>query len=141
MPFNSNLIVTASQPMSKEDLKKKLIEQCQQRDLPYWNPSMEMRLGPCEAGIVRGWLDRVHGYGGCDGDTRERSSQPAPDLRGVIGRPPGVIGLTPGFFFSDAAEPPHFKLSTEASPQAADIPACGDHWEFRCCCSYPPAWS
>ena len=35
MPFNSNLIVTASQPTSKEDLKKKLIEQCQQRDLPY----------------------------------------------------------------------------------------------------------
>jgi TldD protein len=35
VPFNSNLIVTASQPTSKEDLKKKLIEQCQQRDLPY----------------------------------------------------------------------------------------------------------
>jgi hypothetical protein len=35
VPFNSNLIVTASQPASKEDLKKKLIEQCQQRDLPY----------------------------------------------------------------------------------------------------------
>lgn len=35
VPFSINLIVTASQPASKEDLKKKLIEQCQQRDLPY----------------------------------------------------------------------------------------------------------
>ena len=34
-PFNSNLIITSSQPASKEDLKKRLLEQCQQRDLPY----------------------------------------------------------------------------------------------------------
>ncbi|HEX3822481.1 MAG TPA: metallopeptidase TldD-related protein [Candidatus Sulfotelmatobacter sp.] len=34
-PHNSNLIVTSSQPVSKDDLKKKLIEQCQQRDLAY----------------------------------------------------------------------------------------------------------
>lgn len=34
-PHNSNLIVTTSDPTSKEDLKKKLIELCQQRDLPY----------------------------------------------------------------------------------------------------------
>jgi predicted Zn-dependent protease len=35
VPFNSNLIITSSQPASKEDLKKRLIEQCQQRDLPF----------------------------------------------------------------------------------------------------------
>ena len=34
-PFNSNLIITSSQPVSKEDLRKKLVDQCQQRDLPY----------------------------------------------------------------------------------------------------------
>ena len=34
-PSISNLIITSLQPTSKEDLKKKLIEQCQQRDLPY----------------------------------------------------------------------------------------------------------
>ena len=34
-PHNSNLIVTSSQPVAKDDLKKKLIELCQQRDLPY----------------------------------------------------------------------------------------------------------
>jgi len=34
-PSLGNLIVTSSQPTSKEDLKKKLLEQCQQRDLPY----------------------------------------------------------------------------------------------------------
>ena len=34
-PSLGNLIVTASQPTPKEDLKKKLLEQCQQRDLPY----------------------------------------------------------------------------------------------------------
>jgi len=35
IPHNSNLIVTSSQPASKDDLKKKLIDMCQQRDLPY----------------------------------------------------------------------------------------------------------
>jgi TldD protein len=34
-PHNSNLIVTSSQPIAKDDLKKKLLELCQQRDLPY----------------------------------------------------------------------------------------------------------
>jgi hypothetical protein len=34
-PHNSNLVVTSSQPVAKDDLKKKLIELCQQRDLPY----------------------------------------------------------------------------------------------------------
>ena len=34
-PSLGNLIVTASQPAPKEDLKKKLLEQCQQRDLSY----------------------------------------------------------------------------------------------------------
>ncbi|HYM75515.1 MAG TPA: metallopeptidase TldD-related protein [Candidatus Dormibacteraeota bacterium] len=34
-PHNSNLIVTSSQPTPKDELKKKLIELCQQRDLPY----------------------------------------------------------------------------------------------------------
>ena len=35
LPTNSNLIVTSSQPVSKDDLMKKLIESCRQRDLPY----------------------------------------------------------------------------------------------------------
>jgi TldD protein len=35
VPFNSNLIVTSTQPTPTEDLRKKLIEQCQQRDLHY----------------------------------------------------------------------------------------------------------
>jgi TldD protein len=35
LPHNSNLIVTASQPTSKADLKKKLVDLCQQRDLPF----------------------------------------------------------------------------------------------------------
>jgi predicted Zn-dependent protease len=34
-PSLGNFIVTAAQPLSKEELKKKLIELCQQRDLPY----------------------------------------------------------------------------------------------------------
>jgi TldD protein len=34
-PHNSNLIVTSSQPLTEADMKKKLIEVCQQRDLPY----------------------------------------------------------------------------------------------------------
>ena len=34
-PHNSNLIVTSSQPVSKDELKKKLIEMCKQRDLEY----------------------------------------------------------------------------------------------------------
>lgn len=34
-PHNSNLIVTSLQPTPKAEMKKKLIEQCQQRDLPY----------------------------------------------------------------------------------------------------------
>jgi TldD protein len=35
IPHTSNMIVTTSEPLAKEDLKKKLIEMCQQRDLPY----------------------------------------------------------------------------------------------------------
>jgi len=34
-PHNSNLIVTASQATSREEMKKKLVDLCQQRDLPY----------------------------------------------------------------------------------------------------------
>jgi TldD protein len=34
-PHNSNLIITSSQAVSKDELKKKLIEQCQQRDLAF----------------------------------------------------------------------------------------------------------
>jgi TldD protein len=34
-PSLGNFIVTAAQPLSKDELKKKLIELCQQRDLPY----------------------------------------------------------------------------------------------------------
>ncbi len=34
-PQNSNLIVTTSQPVSNDDLKKKLLDLCRQRDLPY----------------------------------------------------------------------------------------------------------
>jgi TldD protein len=34
-PSLGNLIVTSAQPVSKEELKKKLIDLCQQRDLPY----------------------------------------------------------------------------------------------------------
>lgn len=34
-PSLGNLIVTSAQPLSKEELKKKLIDLCQQRDLPY----------------------------------------------------------------------------------------------------------
>jgi TldD protein len=35
MPHNSNLIVSTSQPVSKEELKKKFLDLCQQRDLQY----------------------------------------------------------------------------------------------------------
>ena len=35
VPHNSNLIFTSSQPVSKDELMKKLIELCRQRDLPY----------------------------------------------------------------------------------------------------------
>lgn len=35
MPHNSNLIVTVSQPTVGAEMKKKLIDLCQQRDLPY----------------------------------------------------------------------------------------------------------
>jgi len=43
-----NLIVTSSQPTSKEDLKKKLLEQCRQRDLPYcyYVETLGPRLAP-----------------------------------------------------------------------------------------------
>jgi TldD protein len=34
-PSLGNLIVTSAQPVSKDELKKKLIDLCQQRDLPY----------------------------------------------------------------------------------------------------------
>jgi TldD protein len=34
-PSLSNLIATAAQPLSRDALKRKFIEQCQQRDLPY----------------------------------------------------------------------------------------------------------
>ncbi len=35
LPHNSNLIFTTSQPISKENMKKKLVDLCQQRDLPF----------------------------------------------------------------------------------------------------------
>ena len=35
VPNNSNLILTSSQPVSKDELLKKLIDLCRQRDLPY----------------------------------------------------------------------------------------------------------
>lgn len=34
-PHTGNLIVSSSQPVSRDELKKKLLELCQQRDLPY----------------------------------------------------------------------------------------------------------
>jgi len=49
-PSLGNLIVASSQPVSREDLKKKLIELCQQRDLPYgyyvetFGPKLSPRL-------------------------------------------------------------------------------------------------
>ena len=49
-PHNSNLVVTSSEPLSKDDLKKKLIDLCQQRDLQYcyyvetFGPSLTPRL-------------------------------------------------------------------------------------------------
>ena len=48
LPTNSNLIVTSSQPVSNEDLMKKLIESCQQRDLPfgYFVETFGPRLAP-----------------------------------------------------------------------------------------------
>jgi TldD protein len=47
-PHNSNLIVTSSQPVSKDDLKKKLIDLCQQRDLAYcyFVETLGQRLAP-----------------------------------------------------------------------------------------------
>jgi len=50
VPHNSNLIVTSSQPTPKDGLKRKLIEMCQQRDLPYgyyvetFGPKLSPRL-------------------------------------------------------------------------------------------------
>ncbi len=50
MPHNSNLIVSSSQPVTKEEMKKKLLDMCQQRDLPYcyyvdtFGPSLTPRL-------------------------------------------------------------------------------------------------
>jgi TldD protein len=49
-PSLGNLIVTSAQPLSKEELKKKLIDLCQQRDLPYsyrvetFGPALTPRL-------------------------------------------------------------------------------------------------
>ena len=49
-PSLGNLIVTSTQPLSKEELKKKLIDLCQQRDLPYcyyvetFGPALTPRL-------------------------------------------------------------------------------------------------
>ncbi len=49
-PSLGNVIVTSAQPLSKEDLKKKLIDLCQQRDLPYgyyvdtFGPALSPRL-------------------------------------------------------------------------------------------------
>jgi predicted Zn-dependent protease len=59
-PSLGNLIVTSSQPTSKEDLKKKLLEQCQQRDLPYcyyvetFGPKLTPRL------LYRVWAKDGH---------------------------------------------------------------------------------
>jgi TldD protein len=35
LPHNSNLIVTSSEPLAKDALKKKFLDLCRQRDLPY----------------------------------------------------------------------------------------------------------
>jgi len=49
-PSLGNLIVTSAQPLSQEELKKKLIDLCQQRDLPYcyrvetFGPALTPRL-------------------------------------------------------------------------------------------------
>ncbi len=49
-PSLGNLIVTSAQPLTKEELKKKLIDLCQQRDLPYgyyvetFGPALSPRL-------------------------------------------------------------------------------------------------
>jgi TldD protein len=49
-PQNSNLIVTTSQPVSNDDLRKKLLDLCRQRDLPYcyyvetFGPNLTPRL-------------------------------------------------------------------------------------------------
>ena len=49
-PSLGNLIVTSAQPLSNEELKKKLIDLCQQRDLPYcyrvetFGPALTPRL-------------------------------------------------------------------------------------------------
>ena len=47
-PSLGNFIVTATQPVSRDDLKKKLIEQCQARDLPYcyYVDTLGPRLSP-----------------------------------------------------------------------------------------------
>ncbi|HVN18191.1 MAG TPA: metallopeptidase TldD-related protein [Dongiaceae bacterium] len=47
-PSLGNLIVTSSQPTPKDELKKKLLEQCRQRDLPYcyYVETLGPRLGP-----------------------------------------------------------------------------------------------
>jgi len=47
-PSLGNFIVTATQPVSRDDLKKKLIEQCQARDLPYcyFVDTLGARLSP-----------------------------------------------------------------------------------------------
>lgn len=60
VPHNSNLIVTSSQPTSKDDLKKKLLDMCKQRDLMYcysvetFGPRLAPRL------IYKVWVKDGH---------------------------------------------------------------------------------
>ena len=60
VPHNSNLIVTSSQPTSKDDLKKKLLDMCKQRELMYcysvetFGPRLAPRL------IYKVWVKDGH---------------------------------------------------------------------------------
>ncbi|HET6177694.1 MAG TPA: metallopeptidase TldD-related protein [Candidatus Sulfotelmatobacter sp.] len=75
-PHNSNLIVSSLQPTPKEELKKKLLDLCQQRDLPYcyyvetFGPRLAPRL------LYKVWTKDGHEElvrGGAFGDLDSRS--------------------------------------------------------------------
>ena len=75
-PHNSNLIVSSLQPTPKEELKKKLLDLCRQRDLPYcyyvetFGPKLTPRL------LYRVWTKDGHEElvrGGAFGDLDTRS--------------------------------------------------------------------
>jgi hypothetical protein len=75
-PHNSNLIVSSLQPTPKEELKKKLLDLCQQRDLPYcyyvetFGPRLAPRL------LYKVWTKDGHEElvrGGAFGDLDTRS--------------------------------------------------------------------